>query len=508
MNSLTVSGRTVLLLALFAAACAFGVGCNGETPVAPDVGVPDQGIKGKDAKPDAIQPDTVAAKLDPGIIGAYSAVAAKGGQVVASAYERSFGDLVLVTAKATALDKLSVQIVDGVPNTPPSKDPKGYRGGIEEKGDDVGTHTDIVITATGSPMVVYRDKTNNAVKFAVKQSDTKWARHVVVKATGAKETIGLFSDMMMVGGKPGVAFLALGVKGTNGNFKAELRWAEAKQFVPKTTADWFVTTIESAAMPCRNLCDKKAGEVCALNTDGTSACKKAGTCTPKCSVKGTDCVGGKCVTILEESTINYVPQAVGLWPDAVETSVGPAVFYYDGVNGNLKVATRKAGKWTPKVLKGTKTDKVGAFPSAVVDKAGTVHVTYQDMVKSHLFYIQVSPSTLKANLTELIDNGKRPSGIHMVGADNVVSVDPAGTIRVVYQDQHTSDLLFAKRTGPGKWTPNNAGDKNLGRLLKGGAKGYGFFSDLAVDGGKVYGSTFYYYTKTGPGGGLVFYTVP
>ncbi len=495
------------MLALFIAACAFGVGCNGETPIGPDAGVADKGIKGKDAKPDTLSPDTTAPKLEPGVIGAFSAVAAKGGQVVASAYERSFGDLVVVSAKATTLGKLNVEIVDGVPNNPPSKDPKGYRRGIEEKGDDVGQHTDILITATGSPMIAYRDKTNNAVKFAVKTAD-KWARHVVVKATGAKETIGLYSDLMMVGGKPGVAFLALGVKGKSGAFKAELRWAEAKQFVPKTTADWFVTTIESNPMPCRNLCDKKGGEVCVLNKDGTSACQKSGTCTPKCSVKGTDCVGGKCVTVLEDSTIQYVPKAVGLWPDAVETKVGPAVFYYDGVNGNLKVATRKASKWTPKVIKGTKTDQMGAFPSAVVDKAGTVHVTYQDMLKSQLFYSQVSPSTLKATVTELIDNGKRPSGIHMVGADSVVSVDPAGTIRVVYQDQHTSDLLFAKRTGPGKWTPNNAGDKNLGRLLKGGAKGYGFFSDLAVDGGKVYGSTFYYYTKSGPGGGLVFYTVP
>ena len=495
----------MLVLALAISASVYGCEC-GETAAPIEQGVaPD--MKVADAKPDALQPDTVPATLTPGVIGQYSAVAAKGGQVIASAYERSFGDLVLVSAKATALDKLNLEIVDGVPNNPPSKDPKGYRGGVEEKGDDVGTHTDILITATGSAMVVYKDETNNAIKFAVKSAD-KWAKHRVLKAEGAKETIGLYSDLTLVGGKPAVAFLTLGVKGTGGAFKSELRWAEAKVFVPKATADWFVTTIESSAMPCRNLCDKKAGEVCAVNTDGTSACKMTGTCSPKCSVTGTDCVGGKCVAILADSTVNYVPQAVGLWPEVVETSVGPAVFYYDKVAGNLKVATRNGGKWQGKVLKGSKSDDVGAFPSAAVDKAGTVHVTYQDMLKSSLQYIQVSPSTLVANVTELIDDGKRSNGIHLVGADNVVSVDPAGTIRVVYQDQHTSDLLFAKRTGPGNWTPKNTGDKDLGRLLKGGAKGYGFFSDLAVDGGKVYGSTFYYYTKTGPGGGLEFFSVP
>ena len=496
----------MLVLALAMAASVYGCDCGETSTPFEDQGTKlDQKLA--DAGPDAIQPDTVPAKLTPGVIGQYSAVAAKGGQVVASAYERSFGDLVLVSAKATALDKLNLEIVDGVPNNPPSKDPTGYRGGIEEKGDDVGLHTDILITATGSPMVVYKDTTNKAIKFAIKSAD-KWAKHQVVKAKGAKEIIGLYSDMALIGGKPGVAFLALGIKGTAGAYKSELRWAEAKVFVPKAAADWTVSIIDSSPMPCRNLCDKNASEVCVLNKDGTSACKKTGTCSPKCSVKGTDCVGGKCVTILADSTVNYVPQAVGLWPDVVQTSAGAAVFYYDGVAGNLKVATRKAGKWQGIVLKGTKKDKVGGFPSAAVDKAGTVHLTYQDMMKSSLHYAQFSPSTLKINVTELIDDGKRKSGIHMVGADSVVSVDPAGTIRVVYQDQHTSDLLFAKRSGPGKWTPNNTGDKNLGRLLKGGAKGYGFFSDLAVDGGKVYGSTFYYYTKTGPGGGLVFFSVP
>ncbi len=506
MNSFTGAGRTTLVLALAVAASVYGCDC-GETATPMDQGIkPD--TKKTDGKPDdTLQPDTTPAKLSPGVIGQYSAVAAKGGLVVASAYERSFGDLVLVTAKATALDKLNLEIVDGVPNNPPSKDPKGYRRGIEEKGDDVGQHTDILITATGASMVVYKDVTNKAIKFAFKAAD-KWARHRVVAGTGAKEVIGLYSDMALIGGKPSVAFLAINVTGSGGQFKSELRWAEGKIFVPKATADWTVSVIESNPMPCRNLCDKSGGEVCVLNKDGTSACKKTGTCSPKCSVKGTDCVGGKCVTVLADSTVNYVPTAVGLWPDVVETSVGPAVFYYDKVGGNLKVATRHAGKWQPKVLKGSKTVNVGGFPSAAVDKAGTVHVTYQDMLKSSLHYIQVTPSTLKANVTELIDDGKRKAGNHMVGADSAVSVDPSGTIRVVYQDQHTSDLLFAKRTGPGKWTPNNTGDKNLGRLLKGGAKGYGFYSDVAVDGGKVYGSTFYYYTKTGPGGGLVFFSVP
>lgn len=485
-----------------------GVGCDGSTSEQPDSGgpKPDVGITGPEGGTDTIQPDTVAAALKPGIIGQYSAVAAKGGTVMASAYERGFGDLLLISAQITALGTVKREIVDGVPSTKPSKDPAGWRGGIEEKGDDVGLHTDILITATGSPMLAYQDKTNNAVKFATK-SESLWARHQVAKATGAKEVVGLYNAMTLVAGKPAIAFLATGIRGKDGSFTSQLRLAEATQFVPKTTAQWKVSVIDSKAMPCRNLCDKSASEVCVVKANNTSACQKSGSGCPKCDT-GKECVGGKCVAVLADATLTSLPAGVALWPSVVETKVGLLVVYYDRVAGALKAAVRSGAAWKLAQLKGAKGADLGGFSSAAVDKAGTVHVTYQDMLKSHLHYLQLNPSTLKVTVSELVDDGKRPGGIHVVGADSSLSVDPAGVVRVVYQDQQTSDLLYARRSSAGKWTPKVTTNKDLGRLLKGGKKGYGFFSDTAVDGGKVYGSTMYYHPSTPPGGDLEFYTVP
>ena len=506
MNCATGPQKLILVLA---SAIAGLYGCDGETPTGyVDTGVvqPDAGVDLKKLPPDAALPDTVPSKLVPGIVGQHSAVSAKGGTVMVSAYERAFGDLVLLSAQATSLGKYTIQIIDGVPGTKPTKDPQGYRGGVEAKGDDVGLHTDLVITATGTPQVVYTDKTNNAVKFASRTAD-QWARHQLAKAVGAKETMGLHNSMALIQGKPAVAFLVLGVKGTGGTFKAELRLAQATVFTPKSSTDWTFSNIESTVMPCRNLCDKSGGEVCAADKSGASSCAKPTTnCTPKCGT-GLVCMAGTCLTELKDDTVQDIPKVVGLWPALVETKGLPTVFYHDNQGGNLKAATLQGSTWKKVVVKGSKTDNVGAFPSAVVDKAGTVHVSYQDMLKASVHYVQVDPS-LKATVTELIDDGKRKNGIHMVGADSAISVDPAGVVRVVYQDQQTSDLLYAKRSGPGKWTPNNSGDANLGRMLKGGPKGYGFFSDLDVDGGKVYGSTFFYHPKTSPGGGLELFTVP
>jgi hypothetical protein len=445
--------------------------------------------------------------LQPGVVGRFSALAASKGTLMASAYEASFGDLVLATVKVDALDAApTLEIVDGVPNTAPTKPTTLWRGGVEDPGDDVGQDTSIVVSSSGDPMISYYDATHRSLKLAVRASG-KWQSHTVELPKGDKDVVGRYTALMLVGGKPAIAYLATGIPAaTTGGFTSELRWALAGSATPGATADWTVSAIESKAMSCQNLC--ASGSVCVLNTDGSSVCKTKGTgCSATCNTDEA-CVAGACTKILAESTVADLPMASGLWPAVTSTSAGPVVVYYDRIAGRLAGAVSSGTTWKKKVLAGAGSDDVGAFPAVACDGGGIVHVTFQDAAHLTLHYLQLDAANLTANSSEVVDDGVRTDGQHSVGADSALLLDPSGLPRVVYQDQTKSDLLAAKRSGPGQWTPKTASDADLGRSIKGGPKAYGFYSGLAVDGAAVYGSTFYYDAQASTKGGLSFFKLP
>ena len=502
-DSTPARGAPRLLAALLAGALlAIAPACSDPTNPIVDGGGGDA-VKPLDGGPEGGTPDANN-KLTPGIIGQYSALAAVKGTLVMSAYERQYGDLIYVTAGASNLTKMNREIVDGVPKAAATYDPKGWRAGISDAGDDVGLYTDITAGTDGAPRISYHDATNKALKFAIRQADG-WKTHVVDKAKGTHDVVGLFTSMtLQTSGAPAIAYLVTGVSAASGNFKSELRYAEAKKPAPTTAGDWVIATVESAAMPCRNLC--ATGEACVINANKTSTCKKTSTGCSSCA-SGKACVGGKCVDVLENSKLIDIPKATGLWPALVMVSTGPLVVYHDSINSNLRAALRSGGKWTAALIKGTSKDNVGAYCSAAVDKSGTVHASYQDFNKGTLHYLQLTPPTLKATVSEAIDDGKRATGQHLVGADSQIHVDTAGTVRVVYQDQQLVDLLGVRRAGSNNWLPKTATAKDLGRTVKGGPRGYGFYPDLVAEGGQVYGSCLFYDPKITPEGGLEMFKV-
>jgi hypothetical protein len=442
--------------------------------------------------------------LKPGMIGRFASLAASGGTLMASAYDSDFGDLVLVSAKTSALDALTPEIVDGVPNVAPTKLTTGWRGGIEDAGDDVGQDTSLAITASGSPVIAYRDVTNRTLKLATRSADGKWSTHVVDSPKGSKEIVGRYASLLMIGDSPTIAYTALNLEGTAGVFTSELRWASANTATPTGGSDWTISVIESKPMSCQNLC--ASTDACVIKTATSSACEKKGTaCSPAC-LTDEQCVGTACKKILPDLAFVDVPRASGLWPSPVLSSSSPVVVYHDRLEGKLKAAAGSAASWKLGTIDGG-TDGVGAFCTAVADKA-VVHVSYQNTSKLTLSYAQLSATTLTPSLTEVVDDGIRSDGTHPVGADSAILIDGAGAIRIIYQDQRTSDLLAAKRIGANNWTPRTATDANLGRLLKGGPKGYGFYSRLALDGGQVFGATFFFDPNATPKGGLVFFPVP
>ncbi|MCC6746468.1 MAG: hypothetical protein IT371_02350 [Deltaproteobacteria bacterium] len=446
--------------------------------------------------------------LQPGLLGRFSALTAAKEGLLASAYESKFGDLVVVSAPYGDLTKQQRELVDGVPAAQPTNAPSGWRGGVSEPGDDVGLYSDIALAADGTAIVAYHDATASALKVAARRGG-KWTAHVVAApAASSREVVGR-AVSLLGGEKPAVAFLVLNVEAKKGQFRSELRWAAAKNASPAAKDDWTVTVVDSAPMPCRNLCG--SGEACAVATDGSSECKKKDTtCNPACSTTQA-CIAGKCETILPDQKLAEVPPVLGLWPRALRAGANAVLVYHDAAQGTLKAAPVDGAGGAAKsvVVGGGATDRQGAFCAAVADSGGkTIHVTFQKEPALTLHYLTIDAGTLKPGATETVDDGIRPDGRHYVGADSALVVDGAGAVRVIYQDQQNADLLTALRTGPGTWTPKTVADPHLGRLLKGGPRGYGFFSDLATSGGgQVYGSTFFYDPTLTQKGDLEFFGV-
>ncbi|MCB9556042.1 MAG: hypothetical protein H6707_08055 [Deltaproteobacteria bacterium] len=445
---------------------------------------------------------TVPPPLEHGVLGRHAALVAVGDALYASAYESRFGDLVVVSAKLNDLTTVSKTIVDGKPSTGEvTGDPRGYRDGISSPGDDVGRYTDIG-ASTSLIGVAYHDGTNRALKWASRPlGQDSWTHHAVALPAGDREIVGRYSSLLFEDGKPRIAFTVLGVAGTSGNVRSELRWAAAKVAAPAAASDWEISTIVGSNMSCHGLCP--SGEACFTQIDALGRCEPTSGQCSGCAANQA-CKGGVCRSIATAKQ-GSIPQAAGLWPTAVVGSTGPVVIYHDAARGLLHAAQLNNGSWSIVTITGTSSDRAGRFASAIASPSGEIHVVHQRGDALH--YLRLDSSTLKPAISEVVDDGTRKGAIHVVGADGAIALDANGFPHLIYQDQQTADLLYASRAS-GSWQPSQTTDANLGRLIKGGNLGFGFFSDLVSHGGAIYGVTLAFAPGQTPAGNLAFFKLP
>lgn len=430
-----------------------------------------------------------------GSTGRFSDLAVSGTRVVASAYESSFGDLVIVERASDGTLKYTP--IDGVPDEMPTLRASGYRGGIQGVGDDVGYYTSLVLDSSKKVRVAYQDVTNKSLKYAAEPaSGTKYASHTVEMGGGAKGELGRYAGMTLDAmGNPVIAYMATGVPDGMNGFKNQLRVAHAKVAKPAAATDWTITLVEEAKIPCQNLC--ATGMACVEMTD--QCAPEVTTCTASCG-SGTACVGGACVAVRKASAIFDIAEGPGLWPQPVVSGGKVAVVYYHRFadHGELKLALENGAMWTVSKIDGDVMRDRGMWPSVAVATDGTLHVAYQDAQKDDLYYVTVKPGS-PAGTPELVDDGERMGDRpHAVGASAAIFLDGAQP-KILYQDQHTVDLRSAKRGTDGMWTKTD---------LEKGDSGFGFYTSVAVDAGKAWYSDFVFEGTDDPFGRIDIKTVP
>ncbi|MEZ4458574.1 MAG: hypothetical protein R3E66_02375 [bacterium] len=100
-----------------------------------------------------------------GVHGQFASVDHAGGVTYVAAYNKTYGDLMVGRVETDAT--ITWSFADGVPASGPlTGDPNGLRGGLSEKGVNVGTYTALVVDDSGTAHVIYRDEDAKALKYA------------------------------------------------------------------------------------------------------------------------------------------------------------------------------------------------------------------------------------------------------------------------------------------------------------------------------------------------------
>ena len=419
--------------------------------------------------------------LPQGLIGAYTSVAvAKDGTIWVSGYNDSdgtsllYGDLV-AGKWDPAKSAVAWQSVDGVPKpadgTCPAAISTGWRGGVDDPGDDVGLWTSMVLDQSDHPMVAYYDATNKQLKFA-RYDGSNWQVHVVSQKVNADQ--GRYVKMILVNNNPVVAFLGMEA-GNGGYVRSRVIVGRAKSNNPSSTGDW---TFEDAAVNETNPCQPQfcaAGQACLTTTGGvTGICTATVSgCNPACAA-GQACISvnkaATCTAVLDSS--NFYPSYPTVLGDYVSLANGPnglGLAVYDRFHGNLWAISDTGGKWTSTLLDGqtgtgtstTDTGDDGVDATLSIQSNGDWYIAYVNGIQEHLQLI-VWPggkgTPLKPEvIDDGYDNGKAyPDGQHIIGDDAQMEIDGSGNITVAYQDSTAGALRVATGApstgGAHKWT--------------------------------------------------------
>lgn len=394
-------------------------------------------------------------KLSAGLAGEYTSAVVVGDTLWVAGYVEkclsekgdnfAWGDLAVGKVSDAGTDW---ELVDGVPEQdvdPTEYDVNGFRGGVTDPGDDVGTWTSIAAKDDGTLGVAYYDRTHRSLKFA-QRDGAAWTVQTVQEK--ASSDIGRYAKLAWLNGAWNIAFLAA-EPGDGGAVSSGVRVATSTNGTSWTFEDVHV----NKATPC-------AARYCA---SGSACIVETGLCTPKASGCDPSCSSGQaCVDVggvacKDERTaakLETYPDASGLYISLGADKGGLGMVFYDRVNGNLMMASKASGSWVTAILdgesNGTDTGDVGIGATLAIDGSGVWHVAYSNGRDEVLQYLQIKDGT--PGSPEVIDDGAGIEGTpfddgrHIVGDDASIFVTAGGDIHVSYQDATSGKLHYARGT--------------------------------------------------------------
>lgn len=387
-----------------------------------------------------------------GYYGWYAALAVAADEVLVSAYDPGYGDLVVARFDEEGQAK-SVEYVDGFPTSGTLVgDPMGPRGGLSDFGPDVGQHTSIVVDAANVVHIAYYDVDSGALRYA-SYSGGVWTTSNVDNDgdTGKYTSLAIGRD-----GSPRIAYMMTeGVVGADPTKKTALKYAAASTSLPTSPADWSVTVVAEAVRPepiCGGDCGSGSdcveignGPECQPTAIGCGGCASGEVCIDRTGMP--ECVARVPIIVPDD-----LPEGVGLFASlAFGPNDEPMIAYYDRLQRDLRLATgTSTGGFRLETLAGNDamdpTD-AGQHCSLAKGPNDEMGIAYMDATNDNLMYID-----LMTRMPEVVDDGIAPPNLRMVGADASLVFDNQGRPAIAYQDPTEIDVVYARRLGtPPMW---------------------------------------------------------
>lgn len=422
--------------------------------------------------------------LLPTRFGKYADIALGNGEVLVSAYDAQYGDLVLAHYKLDGSLE-HVDYIDGVPLSGTAvADPTGPRRGVAEPGPDVGTHTSLAVDAQYRPRIAYHDVENRSLKVAVMGTDGNWSTYTLDTPTDDIGVVGEYTDTAVdpQSGAIFISYLAREVTGAPGIIGpvSGAKLARSRTPTPTSADDWDLFWVDARRTfdPCDNLCTST--QRCVLD-DGVPTCANEATGCSGCSSTQFCVDGGVCRVTAIPPTVKDFPKVRGMYTSVAVRNGEAWLAYYDSIDGELRVGhVNTGGGRSSTVLDGDgeagrRGGDVGRFPSIAV-VGNELLVVYEDFTRHEVRAWQ-GADPAGAGTFAVVDSGKVAGqpGMRFVGAGLRAAIDDDGRPVVVYQDASNLDLKLARRTNSG-WTPET--------VLEEGA--HGFYAGIATADGKAY----------------------
>ncbi len=374
--------------------------------------------------------------------GHYAAIDRNAGTTAVAVYNSTYTDL-MVGSIDSALN-VTWDFVDGVPTTGDVEGSlNGPRGGISDKGDDVGRHAALAIDDGGTLHVFYRDSGRNVMKYARGTVGGTW----VLADADTDGDVGYWASAVHQAGRIHLVYTARSAPDGAGGFVTELRHLafDASGSVNDPTAARTVISGGVATHPCGADCTVR-DEVC---VSSLAQCLPKSTDCPEACADGTACYQGACVIVHKAPPAGYL-RAVGTNAQLSKSPSGLLVVYYDFLQQSAAWSRFDGTAWEAPTMVGPGT---GPWIAGVVDATDNLHLAYTERVGDvpQLTYADVTAAT-----TEVVQDGIRDTIdwwlVTDIGEDVDMRLATDGTVTVVYQDATAHSLKMATRSMMGVWS--------------------------------------------------------
>ena len=394
--------------------------------------------------------------------GHYASIDRNAGVTAIATYNSTYRDLMVGTIDAALA--VTWDFVDGVPATGDVEGSlNGPRGGIADRGDDIGRFSALTIDDDGVLHAFYRDHTRGVLKYARGSVGGPWE----ISDADTEGDVGFWSSAVHQDGRIHVVYTAKSAP-DGGAFITELRHMsfDASGSLEDPTAARVSISSGPADHPCGSDCTDRPEE-CIASLGQCLA--PTNDCTGDCA-DGSACYQGVCELTHKEPPVGYL-RAIGTNAQLSKTSTGLLVVYYDHTQRSAAWSRFDGTTWSAPTFVGAGT---GPWIGGMVDASDNIHLAYTETVGE---VPQLTYADVTAGTTEIVQDGIRDTAtwwlVNDIGEDVDLRVASDGAITLLFQDATEHVLKMATRSTAGVWNVSDVATPGMPY-----SGGHGFYAAM------------------------------